>query len=354
MRILYGVQATGNGHITRARTMVPALAAAGIEVDYLFSGRPREELFSMEPFGDFRCLSGLTFAIKAGRIQYLNTVLNNNMVRFVHDVRTLDLRPYDLVLTDFEPVTAWAAKIQKRPSVAIGHQYAFLHNIPKAKDNPLASAIIRLFAPAKTQIGLHWDHFNSPILPPLIERPNAPATIEQGAILIYLPFEDTNEVIGLLKPFSNYRFWVYCATDARKEIGNITLKPFSRETFQKDLACCEGVISNSGFELASEALQYGKKILVKPLKGQMEQWSNAAALTRLGMGEQMDDFNPEIITAWLGAPNPTPLLYPDVAATITNWIQTGRTESVDSLSRMLWADLSPRYASDTDIIASAE
>jgi len=333
--------------------MAPALAAAGIEVDYLFSGRPREEFFSMEPFGDFRCLPGLTFAIKAGRIQYVKTALNNSLPRFIRDMRTLDLTPYDLVLTDFEPVTAWAAHMQKRPSIAIGHQYAFFHDIPKAKNNPLASAILRFFAPAETQIGLHWDHFDAPILPPLIERPRFEATIEDGGILIYLPFEDTDSVISWLKPFSNYRFWVYCATDAPKEIGNILLKPFSRETFQQDLARCEGVISNSGFELASEALQYGKKILVKPLKGQMEQWSNAAALTRLGMGTQMDDFDPAIVASWLQDPNPAPVLYPDVAATITNWIQTGRTDSVDALSRMLWAELSPREEPDTDMITSA-
>ena len=42
MRILYGVQGTGNGHITRARTMLPALQAAGIDVDFVFSGRPSE------------------------------------------------------------------------------------------------------------------------------------------------------------------------------------------------------------------------------------------------------------------------------------------------------------------------
>ena len=54
MRILYGVQATGNGHITRARVMAPALRNAGIEVDYLFSGRPADQLFNMEPFGDYQ------------------------------------------------------------------------------------------------------------------------------------------------------------------------------------------------------------------------------------------------------------------------------------------------------------
>ena len=334
--------------------MAPTLAAAGIEVDYLFSGRKREDFFSMEPFGDFRCLSGLTFAIKAGRIQYLKTAFSNSLAGFIRDVRTLDLTPYDLVLTDFEPVTAWAARLQKRPSIAIGHQYAFFHDIPKAKNNPLASAIIRFFAPADTQIGLHWDHFDSPILPPLIERPRFETTTEKGGVLIYLPFEDTDKVIGWLKPFSDYHFWVYCATDSPKEVGNILLKPFSRATFQQDLARCEGVISNSGLELASEALQYGKKILVKPLKGQMEQWSNAAALTRLDMGMQMGDVDPALVTTWLTAPNPEPMLYPDVAATLTNWIQTGRTDSVEALSRMLWAELSPRYGSGAEMVATTE
>ena len=47
MRILYGVQATGNGHITRARVLLPALQAAGVEVDVLLSGRAPERLFNM-------------------------------------------------------------------------------------------------------------------------------------------------------------------------------------------------------------------------------------------------------------------------------------------------------------------
>ena len=54
MKIFYGVQATGNGHISRARSMAPLLKAAGIEVDYLFSGRKAEHFFDMEHFGDFQ------------------------------------------------------------------------------------------------------------------------------------------------------------------------------------------------------------------------------------------------------------------------------------------------------------
>ncbi|MBP7664242.1 MAG: glycosyltransferase, partial [Shewanella sp.] len=39
MRILYGVQGTGNGHLSRARVMAKALMKQDIEVDFLFSGR---------------------------------------------------------------------------------------------------------------------------------------------------------------------------------------------------------------------------------------------------------------------------------------------------------------------------
>ena len=39
MRILFGVQGTGNGHISRSRTLARALKSRGVAVDYLFSGR---------------------------------------------------------------------------------------------------------------------------------------------------------------------------------------------------------------------------------------------------------------------------------------------------------------------------
>ncbi len=62
MRILYGVQATGNGHISRARAMAKALSAyPDLKVTWLFSGRPKERLFDMELFGDYECRICLTF-----------------------------------------------------------------------------------------------------------------------------------------------------------------------------------------------------------------------------------------------------------------------------------------------------
>ena len=59
MRILFGVQGTGNGHISRSRTLARALKARGIEVDYLFSGRAADGYFEMGEFGDYRTFPGL-------------------------------------------------------------------------------------------------------------------------------------------------------------------------------------------------------------------------------------------------------------------------------------------------------
>lgn len=125
MRILYGVQGTGNGHITRARVMAGALRRAHLEVDYLFSGRPAERYFNMEPFGDYRVYPGLTLATDAGRVRLWRTLGGNNLYRLWRDVRGLDLSGYDLVITDFEPDQCLAARAPAgaqcghRPSVCL-------------------------------------------------------------------------------------------------------------------------------------------------------------------------------------------------------------------------------------------
>ncbi len=61
MKILYGVQGTGNGHIARARAMSEAFKAHEVQVDFLFSGREPDKYFSMEAFGDYQTRRGFTF-----------------------------------------------------------------------------------------------------------------------------------------------------------------------------------------------------------------------------------------------------------------------------------------------------
>lgn len=336
MRILYGVQATGNGHITRARTMATALAESNLTVDYLFSGRPRAALFDMQPFGDFRCFSGLTFSCDHGRINYLKSVAANNLPRFIRDTLQLDLDGYDLIITDFEPITAWAARVRNRPSLGISHQYAFKYDIPAAGKTFASQLLMNWFAPAQRTLGLHWHHFNRPILPPLIELPLHPISYEPGKILIYLPFEDTSQIIHWLSGVEGCQFHIYCNTLEDHHYGHFHLHRYDRDTFQIDLASCEGVIANGGFGLSSETIQYGKKLLMKPIKGQIEQLSNAVAAAQIGFADVMHHFDHHLLQRWLSKPNPQPRNYPCVAQAIVEWIKDGMIEQEQQLAERLW------------------
>lgn len=338
MKVLYGVQATGNGHITRARVMAPALCKQGIVVDYLFSGRAPDKLFNMERFGQYQVRQGLTFVVEDGAVRRLKTLCRNNMLKLIRDIRQLDLSEYDLVISDFEPVTAWAAKLQNKPCIGIAHQYAFRYPIPGPEIGGIMMPAIRFFAPVKQAIGLHWHHFNGPILPPLIEPQIFPVSEQAGMILVYLPFECRSQIRRWLEPLEGYEFHVYCDIPRAESDGHILWQPLSRDGFQQALARCCGVIANCGFGLSSEVLQAGKKLLTKPLCGQPEQVSNAAVLDHLGLAEPFEDLTPEQFYRWAEQPSPEPITYPDVATALAKWIAGGCDRTPEQLAQQLWSE----------------
>lgn len=336
MKIFYGVQGTGNGHITRARVMAGELYAAGFDVTFQFTGRPVDKYFDMQIFNGYQTREGLTFNTHNGQVSYLKTALQANPIRFFKDINNLDLSSYDLVISDFEPVTAWAAKKQKKKIVGIGHQYAFGHQIPRKGSDPVAEQVMKYFAPVDIGVGLHWHHFGQPVLPPIIETPTYPEYVQANKILVYLPFEDPQVVLKHLCAFENFEFHVYSDAVVESKYQHIVFKPLSREGFQKDLYDCMGIISNAGFELASESLQLGKKILVKPLHAQMEQISNAAAIEQLGYGHTMFDLDMQVIEDWLHNPHAIHITYPNVAKRLVQWMQDGMPEMDAAFIENIW------------------
>ena len=50
MNILYGINATGNGHISRSRITISELKKRGHNVTVLFSGRKPEDFFDVDEF----------------------------------------------------------------------------------------------------------------------------------------------------------------------------------------------------------------------------------------------------------------------------------------------------------------
>lgn len=336
MRILYGVQGTGQGHISRARAMARALGQHDIEVQWLFSGRRKKALFDMECFGNFMHRRGLSFITRGGRVSQLATIVNSKPGQFLHDVRSLDLRNYDAVVTDFEPVCAWAGRRAGINTIGIGHQYAFGPNTPTAGDSWWAQQIMARFAPVTTPLGLHWHRYGSNVLPPILDLPDLPR--EQGEhVLVYLPFEDQERVTQLLQCLPQQQFLQYAPGLNARQMGNVIQCEPGRDAFKRHLAGSCGVICNSGFELISECLHWGKPVLTKPLLGQMEQLSNALALQQLGYATVSSDLTPRILADWLQQPLSVPALhFADVAGALAGWLADGARTEPAALVRELW------------------
>ena len=340
MKILYGVQTTGNGHISRSREVIQQLRELGHQVQIILSGNDPYRLSDVDVFKPAVMFRGLTFAAERGKIRYLKTAANLNFLQFYSDIRSFDASAYDLVISDFEPISARIARRFGLPSIGIGHQYAFAHGIPTAGDTVLSRWIINHFAPTDHPVGLHWHHFGHPILPPIV--PSHLKISRSGVdkkILVYLPFENLPDILHALAPLSDWHFYVYGPVEQEDDRGHLHLRTFSRSGFLKDLEECTGVVCNAGFELASEALHIGKRLLVKPLSGQMEQVSNALAIKRLGLGRVMADLDSNRVTDWLDSAPPAPLGYPNVARLIAEWIERGMWQDVMGLARDTWGRL---------------
>ena len=341
MRILFGVQGTGNGHISRSRELVRKLKEDGHEVEVIVSGRREEELREIEIFEPYRVMKGMTLVTYRGKLNYMETMFQLDFSRLMSDVLTLDTSGLDLIITDFEPVTSMAARIRGVPSLGFGHQYAFRYNIPETRGNIFEKYTLLNFAPARYNAGLHWHHFNQPIFPPVIPPSlygGARPEPVKGKVLVYLPFEEVDDVTAFVSPFADYDFHIYGKVTEDRDEGHLHYRAYSRDGFLRDLMECTGVVCNAGFELPGEALHLGRKLLLRPLDGQIEQGSNALAMEQLGYGMAIHSLDGEVLGAWLEKPGREPLHYARTVDYIAEWISSGRWDDLAHFSGAAWRD----------------
>ncbi|KPH57699.1 glycosyltransferase [Pseudoalteromonas porphyrae] len=342
MRVLYGIQGTGNGHITRARVMANAFSSMNIDVDYVFSGRAQENYFDMEAFTNYRSFRGLSFSTQNGQINSYRTIKNARMCKLLSDIKQLDLSGYDFVFNDFEPITAWAAKRQGVPVIGMSHQAAFLSpKVPMFRHGLFHRSLIKCYAPADIYLGVHWQPFADNIIPPFIaNHPHENPVSVDNKVLVYLPFENLTSVVDYLKDFPEKEFYCYHPNASNESCSHIHLRGLSRQGFLNDLANASGVIANAGFELSSEALKLGKKLLLKPLAGQFEQDANAQTLLAMKAAHVMRYLNPYALDDWINSESKRLINFPSDPQPLIEWLTARQWGSTHQLHRSLWSGVS--------------
>ncbi|MBD1432462.1 glycosyl transferase [Sphingobacterium sp. DN00404] len=319
MKILYGVQGTGNGHLCRALDIIPILQTLG-EVDVLVSGIQADiEL----PFPVKYRLHGLSFIFgKSGGVDLWRTFMSSTVRRFIKEINTLPVENYDLIINDFEPISAWACQTRDIPCVGLSHQIAALHPAsPKPEEaDMLGKFIMKNYAPASTSYGFHFKSYNDHIYTPVIrESVRQLDPKDNGHYTVYLPSYDDAHLLKNLSKFPDIQWDVYSKHNKSKfTVKNVTINPIQSDTFVKSMANAAGVLCGAGFETPAEALFLEKKLLVIPMKNQYEQHLNAAALEQMGVpviGSLKKKFD-YAMEAWLNSKNKVKVDYPNMTSEI--------------------------------------
>lgn len=314
MKILYAVQGTGNGHLSRAMDVVPCLQRRA-DVDVLVSGIQADlEL----PFPVKYRMHGLSFIFgKKGGVDLWKTFMSSTVRRLIHEVNTAPIDDYDLIINDFEPISAWACHTRDKECIGLSHQSATMDaQAPKPKEQDmLGKFIMRNYAPASINYGFHFRPYNNRIFTPVIRQEVRQLDIsDRGHYTVYLPAYDDARLLKELMRFPDVRWQVFSKHNKTPfEMRNVCVQPIANQAFIQSMAASAGVLCGAGFETPAEALFMKKKLLVIPMKNQYEQHLNAAALEEMGVPviKSLKAKNDIAIETWLNSKHTINVDYPD-------------------------------------------
>ncbi|MGJ1418991.1 glycosyltransferase family protein [Sphingobacterium spiritivorum] len=321
MKVLYAVQGTGNGHLCRAMDIVPCLRKTA-DVDVLVSGIQADINL---PFEVKYKLHGLSFIFgKSGGVDLWKTFMSSTVRKFTQEIKSLPIENYDLIINDFEPISAWACYSKDKPCIGLSHQIGALDaSSPKPEEKDmLGKFIMKNYAPSSKSYGFHFKSYNDHIFTPVIRQSIRNIEPEDhGHYTVYLPSYDDAHLLKHLSKFPDIRWEVFSKHNSKPfRMRNVFIQPINSEAFVKSMSTASGVLCGAGFETPAETLFLNKKLLVIPMKNQYEQHLNAAALEEMGVPviSSLKQKNEYAIEAWLNSRNKVEVHYPDYTQEIVD------------------------------------
>jgi uncharacterized protein (TIGR00661 family) len=314
MKILYACLGGGNGHVSRARDIIPYVQELG-DVDIAISGTDSQVSLPLKVKHQHH---GLIFHLGSnGNLDYWKTLKDLKFPQLLRDIKEFPIENYDLVINDFEPITARAARRAGVPFVSLSHQASFLSpNTPRAKPgNPIAEFIFKRYATCEQSIGFHFESYDSFIKPPVVRKEvRLLNPRDDGHYTVYLPAYGDEQIIKTLSAIQGVK-WEVFSKRARMEfeMNNFLIRPINNDSYLASLESCTGLLTGGGFEAPAEAMFLGKKILMVPQKGQFEQLCNAEAAKRLGARVILgvDEKRLPIIEKWISHGTSIKIEFPD-------------------------------------------
>ena len=344
MRILYGVASEGIGHAVTSSVVRDHLVRSGHDVTFACAKGTRA-CGHLAKYGDpVVSVSGLTLAQdRSGRTNHLKTIGSNLVAgakMLVEPWLLATLPRPDVVITDFEPVTARYGSLLGIPTIAINNIHiADRCSHPASIVGPYRK-LAAISIPSGANVVPDANHYMVPTFVqapirksktslhlPILEA--MPKSEPGNYVLVYFngkaPWPSILEALKACVPTK-----FHCYGSGKSGVsGSITLCPPS-DAFVDDFAKCGAVIGGAGFTLVARSIYSQKPMLAVPFGNHFEQQLNASYLQALNFGMRCDALTPAVVRSFLQK-LPT---FTEKLATVKH---DGNFELLSSLDRMIGA-----------------
>ena len=294
MKILFGVQTEGNGHITQCIATKQYLQSQGIKVTTAFAAKKKRGL-SKYFTDEFNVIDydGFDFVFdNVGRVVIWKTIVKNTfelprlIVSFIKICVIIQKEKPDAIFNYYEPLVGLTALFFRNIKyVSFGHQYAMDSVIyPRINGyivQKLFLSIINKITSIRAKIvALSYYEFNDTTMivsPPILRAESySISDKKEDFVLVYLMNEDMlPQLISQAKKYPDIN--IQCFTKLTKqydELPNLKLFNLDGKLFQEKMKVCKSVVCSGGFETSAEAIYQNKPLLMIPMPNHYEQHVN--------------------------------------------------------------------------------
>jgi uncharacterized protein (TIGR00661 family) len=336
MKIFYAFSGHGHGHGVRSSVVIKFLRKLGHEVKAATYGQGLQfarqsklsDVVEIEGFRQYYNKKGLS--VGSTLLKFFSCspkVIFSNLTKFR---QIMEFFQPDLIISDFEPFSAYWAKWKDIPLIEINNQSII--NLAKLKiparyyvdylgsaalvvalfTPPAQANFILSFSPELTPIKKRYRK-NTFLVPPILREEIFTLSRESTSLqrdpsreagsAFMLVYQTSpvyqKKLIQTLSQFPEIKFYIYNLNFKTSLSKNLIVKNFSEREFLNDLINCQAVIANGGFTLMSEAIYLGKPMLSWPIKNDFEQILNAILLEKSGYGKFVSTMNTQIFEEFL-------------------------------------------------------
>ena len=294
MKIFFGTQTEGNGHLTQAIALKQYFAKKGQNIDKVFAANKSKGLSSYFT-NEFNVIKydGFDFVFdQNGRMVVYKTILKNLfklhkiIVSFYKICSIIRKEKPDTIVNFYDPLIGLTALFFKNIKyISISHQYATaLDCYPKINGFYIQKITMWILNTVTsinaTKIALSYYKFNDSSVvacPPLLrDESYIRSNINENFILVYMMNEDmVPQVIEQAVKYPNETFEVFTKLTKQIDVpNNIKLFNLNGKLFQERMKVCKAIICSGGFETTSEAILQHKPVLMIPIPNHYEQYAN--------------------------------------------------------------------------------